>query len=289
MLENAREPRAVIVSVRIYQRLAAAYPADFHRDYGAQMAQLFRDCCRRAYLDGGIPALLALWARTALDYLKTMIVEYARGGVYMTREKFIKLSGWALILGGVALTLGWLPSILPEYGRFSLLSARIDLYLNTIEVPLFFMGTGLLSIGFIGLLLRYGQDVGSFGRFSLGLGALSGFVSSVGAVGSGIYESEHWWPVWFLGIVVQFLGLALFGIVNLRRPTLPRWNGLPLLAGAWIPLYVLVGLGIERITNQGFEPSAALSLSILLLTLAGVTGLGYLMQTDSAGLTAANA
>jgi hypothetical protein len=53
---------------------------------------------------------------------------------------------------------------------------------------------------------------GSFGRFSLGLGALSGVVSAVGAIGLGIYDSKPWWSMFFLGMVFQFLGLALFGM-----------------------------------------------------------------------------
>jgi hypothetical protein len=66
----------------------------------------------------------------------------------------------------------------------------------------------VLSVGFIGLLLRYGKGVGSLWRFSLGLGALSGGISAVGATDLGIQDSNPWWSMFFLGMVFQFLGLG---------------------------------------------------------------------------------
>ena len=80
MLENAHDPKSVTLSVRIYLRMISAYPPNFRSEYSQPMLQVFRDSCRQAHQDGGTLALHALWARTALDYLKTLIEEYARGG-----------------------------------------------------------------------------------------------------------------------------------------------------------------------------------------------------------------
>ena len=179
------------------------------------------------------------------------------------------------------MVLGFLAGARPEYARFSAHSLRIDQYANAVEIPLFVIGALLLSVGFLGLFLRYGQAVGSFGRFSLGLGALSGVVSAVGAFGLVIYDGEYWWPIWFLGMVFQFLGLALFGIANLRQRTLPRWNGLPVLAGLWVPVFVIAGLIIEQVNGRRVDWPEGVYMIVLLLTLVGLAGLGYLLQSDS--------
>jgi hypothetical protein len=187
------------------------------------------------------------------------------------------------------MTMGWLASTRPEYDRFNLLSARIDLILNAIVTPLFVMSTLLLSVGYIGLLLRYSRTAGSFGRLSLGLGALSGIVSAVAAISMEYYETEHLWPIWFLAMVFQLLGLTLFGIANIRQPSLPRWNGLPILAGVWIPLFVIVGLTAEQVSGSPWVVPNIVSISLLLLTMAGLVSLGYLLQSDAAALSTENA
>lgn len=198
----------------------------------------------------------------------------------MSREKFIKLSGWALMLGGLVVMLGWLASTRPEYNHFSAFSQPIDRFANALEVPLIVMGLLLLSVGFIGLFLRYGQGTGSFGRLSLGLGALSGVISTIGAIGLGINDSDPWWSMFFFGMTFQFLGLALFGIANLRQRALPRWNGLPVLAGMWVPIFVVVSIILEQVRGGWVELPDAVSMTIWLLSLAGLAGLGYLLQSD---------
>jgi hypothetical protein len=86
VLNTSPDSRLISLSASVYRALLAAYPAQFKSEYGSHMAQVFRDCCRQAYQEGGTPSLLALWMRTTLDYLKTIIEEYARGGTNMTRE-----------------------------------------------------------------------------------------------------------------------------------------------------------------------------------------------------------
>lgn len=281
MEQITNEPRSLILSTRLYQALLIVYPSKFRRDYGSPMLQVFRDCCRQALRESGAAGLLSLWARTMLDILQTAIEEHVHRGVDMSKKKFLRLSGWALIAGGLALVLGWLASTRPLYNNFNARSLVIDRYANAAELPLTVMGLLLLSVGFIGLSLRYGQGAGSVGRSSLVLGALSGVVSAAGAIGLVVYDSNPWWSIFFFGLVFQFLGLTLFGFTNLRQPTLPRWNGLPILAGIWIPLFVLVGLIIEWGTGDWLEWPAAVFPILWLLSLAGLMGLGYLLQSDS--------
>jgi hypothetical protein len=271
-------PRSLILSTYLYQALLSLYPPDFRRAYGSPMLQVFRDCARRALRESGASGLIYLCGRMMLDTVQTALEEHAQRGVEMTKEKFIKLSGWALMLGGVAVMLGWLAGTRPEYNRFNAASLQIDRYANAVEFPLIIMGLLLLSVGFIGLLARYGRSASSFGRACLWLGAFTGLVSTVGAVGLGITDSGPWWSMFFLGMVFQYLGLALFGISNLRQPALPRWNGLPLLAGIWVPLFAIVSLIIEQVRGGWVEMPELFFISMWLLSLAGLAGLGYLLQ-----------
>jgi hypothetical protein len=90
-------------------------------------------------------------------------------------------------------------------------------------------------------------------------------------------------------MVVQFLALALFGIINLRLRLLPRWNVLPLLAGVWLPGFLLLS-GLVQLTTGSSHDSPQTVFTILwLFSLLMFAGLGYLLQSDSARLTAANA
>jgi len=244
MEESTKEQQWLILSTRFYRALLAVYPSAFRLEYGGPMLQLFGDSCHRALREAGTIGLLDLWRRTMLDTVQTAVEEHIQRGVDMSKEKFIKLSGWALMLGGLAMLLSWLAGTRPEYNRFNTRSLAIDRYANAVEVPLMVMALFLVSIGLIGLFLRYGQRAGSFGRFSLGFGALSGVIAAVGSIGLGITDSEVWWTVFFISLTLEFLGLALFGLTNVWQRILPRWNRLPVLAGIWIPLYVLVSITI---------------------------------------------
>jgi hypothetical protein len=195
------------------------------------------------------------------------------------------LGGWAFMLGGLAWTLGWFASSRPEYSRFNSSSLPIDRYANAVDSPLVIMGMLLLSAGLTGLFVRYGQASGGLGRFSLGFGALGGLAGAAGGVGLAMYDREHWWFVFFLGTILQFLGLVLFGLAGLRQQVLPRWNGLPVFAGAWVPLSVLAGIIIEQTSGRWVEWPQGVYLVLWLFTLSGLVSLGYLLQSGSQPIT----
>jgi len=278
METSTNNQRWLSLSTRLYQALLSIYPSEFRQAYGAPMQQLFRDCCRQALRESGAAGLLSLWMRTMLDTVLTALEEHTQRGIDMSKEKFIKLSGWAMIIGGLAMMLGWLASTRPEYEPYNFLSRPIDFYANAVAVPLIVTGLLLLSVGFIGLYLRYGGVSGPFGKFCLGLGVISGLVSTVGAAGMDFNES--FWLLFFWGLTFQFLGLALFGITSLRQRTLPRWNWLPVMAGAWVPLFVVVSLVVEQVSGRWVETPDAVFPVLWLLTLVGLAGLGYLLQSD---------
>ena len=129
--------------------------------------------------------------------------------------------------------------------------------------------------------LHYGQAAGSLGRYSLGLGAISGVISAASFSLLSAYDTAVLWLIFVFSVTFQFLGLVFFGVASLRKRTLPRWNGLPILAGIWIPIWALAGTIYEVVSDKWFELPPTISLATLLLMLTGLAGLGYLLQTDS--------
>jgi hypothetical protein len=89
-----------------------------------------------------------------------------------------------------------------------------------------------------------------------------------------------------VGSVLLWNGLQLssHGIVwslVLKSRLLPKWNGLPLLAGIWIPLLIMISMLYEVISGGWLElPDPVFGL-IWTLSLIGIAGVGYLLQADS--------
>lgn len=59
------------LSHRLYALLLAAYPAEFRREYGQQMLQLFRDCYQREVRRNGFSGIIRVWAHTLSDLART--------------------------------------------------------------------------------------------------------------------------------------------------------------------------------------------------------------------------
>lgn len=83
-------------SERVYRVLLLAYPREFRRDRGSEMAQLFGDLCREEQRRGGAIGLLMVWVRTAPDLVATAFAERSR----VMRDRWLSiLAPLALILG----------------------------------------------------------------------------------------------------------------------------------------------------------------------------------------------
>lgn len=270
------------ISISLYQTLLAVYPTEFRKAYGGPMSQVFGDCCRRAFVEAGTAGLLILWWRTLFDTIQTAIEEHSQRGINMSKSTFVKISGWAMILSGIAFVLGSLAGLRPEYNQYNALSLPIDYYANIADFPLISMAFLLLVIGYIGLFVRYGQSVSSIGRYSLIIGILSGVVGLAGHLILNIAYNdwnETWNSVVNTSFTLQFLGLLFFGISSYRQCVLPRWNGLPILAGIWMPAYMVGSMIIER--TSGEWSSDAVAIFTLVISMAGLIGLGYLLQSDA--------
>jgi hypothetical protein len=67
-----RPSRSLEISVRIYRMLLGAYPASFRRQYGDEMAEVFREMAEEAVRRRGALALVPLWLRILPDLAWTV-------------------------------------------------------------------------------------------------------------------------------------------------------------------------------------------------------------------------
>lgn len=77
------------VSDRTYQLFLAAYPARFRRIYGKHMAQVYRDCCRDAYQQGGIGRVIVLWIVALYDLVTNASGEHITTLLHDMKEKSV--------------------------------------------------------------------------------------------------------------------------------------------------------------------------------------------------------
>ena len=68
--------RILTISNSLYRLLLVAYPAEFRREYGRHMAQVFRDRCVEEQRRRGITGLMGLWLHTLLDWAGTVPAEH---------------------------------------------------------------------------------------------------------------------------------------------------------------------------------------------------------------------
>jgi hypothetical protein len=281
MISQSKEVPMIVFSVKFYEWLLVAYPARFRKEYGSQMVEVFRDCCLRAFRQGGMNGMTSLWAVTLLDLIRSLITEYLHKETSMTSPKFIRLSGRALMTGAAV--------FLPYLADVMLWETRYDLVRNgwyrldfIADFGLLY-GSILLPIGMLGLRARYGEQMGELGRGILLAGALGGGTLVLSWLYGMKYWSEHFYllrGILVTGLSLQFLSLLLFGALALVRKPLPRSNGLPLLAaGLALPIFLkLYGMMVVvpfLVENLYFVlPSL---IGVIIMTIALIR-LGYILQ-----------
>ena len=280
MKSNPIENPIIAISVRVYQVLLVAYPTRFRREYGPHMLQVFRDCCLRAFRQRGTSGMLKLWAITLFDLLRSSIEEHLQKETFMTRAKFIRLSGWLLMIGAVTFFVSTLSALVESNFYDPYMRLNIFVFYNTGLVLALWIGTILLAVGGLGLRARYGAQVGSSGKSFLLIGAIAGpiigFLGVIGAVAKVIMWAEF---LLYLGNMVLLACLTIFGISVLRVKPLPRWNGLPFIAGLWFPV-LLPSIIIAN--ANGVPGSLILNIAKVTLVLQSIVlfMLGYVLQAN---------
>ena len=276
MIQESQNSASVVFSVRVYQLLLNAYPTKFQQEYGADMAQVFQDCCLRTVRQGGTNGMARLWAVTLLDILQSVISEHAQKEVQMKKEmkpEDIRLAGGALIWGAVAFVIGILILLM---GGSTLWGISVILT-HLLSMP-------LLVLGLLGVRNRYGDKVGGFGKNILLMGAILGpLLSFIGVFG--LTDPPGLLGILFIiGPAVLLACLALFGSVALYKKPLPRWNAAPLIAGVWYPILTLAYIITSINTDwEGGTDIGILGVVFTILCIIqgiALAAVGYILKSD---------
>ena len=205
-------------SARIYRSLLGLYPSRFRAEYEAEMARTFRDSCRAEYRQNGALGLAGVWAETVPDLVVSVTDEHAQEEFQMVKTNLIRVLAVAGIVGGALwVAFGIMANMLPagvDGGAFRDVDGLI---------PLLGMAWMLLTLGLIGLYLRYSERWPMVAKLSLIVGILSGtevFVCFLFNIG---------WPVWVFGWFGLIGGLLLSGLALLTLPAERSWAGMLIL------------------------------------------------------------
>jgi len=280
MRESHRAPASIDLSVRIYTWLLAAYPARFRADYGPHMVQVFREVCRRESRRGGLPGMTGLWARTSLDLIRTSVEEHIERGIDMTRENFVRWSGWALMAGAVLFAAGLIIGSFDSNWEDPI--GGVDAFYEISQIVGVVFGQILFVIGLLGLRAGYASRSGGLGSAVLLIAVIGGIVSLGGMLF--MNSSEIGWGAWALGLVTMTLALTVYGVVTIRRKVFSRWNFAPLLAGVMIPALFGIGIPMEASGASLAEWTFPLGVSA---TSIGLILLGFRMQAEAASTSQA--
>jgi hypothetical protein len=267
------EPPIIAFSVRIYQALLLAYPTRFRQEYGSHMAEVFRDCCLRAFRRGGPNGMARLWLLTLLDLVHSVLEQHLQKEAFMTKSHTIKLSGWAFMLG----SFGFL-----ALNNDSMAVSFAGLVISSI----------LLSVGMLGLRAGYGDRVGAFGRNILLVGVLGMLLVFVCVgvlyrslpqiqIGNAMLET---WMLLYAGPAIGLLGLALFGLAAVRRKPMAGLNWLPVATAVWYPamysfflFYYVSHNGVWLYVEQIYWVAGLM----MLMQFAALCGFGFMLSADT--------
>jgi hypothetical protein len=294
------DPRVVSFSTRVYRGLLATYPGNFKREYASPMAQVFRDCCLHAFQSKGLPGVVSFWSLTLFDYIKSVFEEHIRRGFHVSASRFIRLGGWAWIFGTIILLAGLtvetqISGHALSSDPYSYYSRPIDHFLALFPILLVPAALLLFSVGVLGLYQRCSLKTSRFGKAGL-LAAISGgilaFTTCTADGSGGLIQfllanrvDRYYWPsdLAILAWALLFGGIFLFGIDEVMRPILPRWNFILIPGSAFYLLKSLAGY-IQAVTHSPFYTESAgmhlVDILVLIITSLSLTALGYLLITD---------
>jgi hypothetical protein len=256
MKTDPRASRLLAVSERVYHALLVLYPADFRRDYGQHMMQVFRDVCRDTYRQRGAAGLVTWWAEALFDLLQTALAERRKVNFTMSQAKFIQWSGWLCILGGMF----FVASSVSQLQSGSGIPFQLSLFALA-------PGMALIMLGLLGILLRYKAHLNLFGIVSLLTALIGAGLTAIGWLLT-LTGVNGFWNVFFIGWLVQLAGHTVFGGFATTTHLLPKWN-FALLIGSALPLTIVVlGLGSQQ-ANSGANWGAFVMMLLI--------GIGWMM------------
>jgi len=186
----------------------------------------------------------------------------------MNNSSFIRLGGWALIIGAIA----FLPGAIGMLSWEGESTGPTPVIMQLVAFAVF-LAPLLMVLGLLGLRARY-KIGGGFLLFGAIVGGLLVVVGILVQFLTPDYSvSETYYNVWLGGVVILNVCLLLFGFVALFEKPLPRWNWLPLAAGSWIVvLPILAGI-------TGFQSASVIIAALVIMTILQIM-LGYMLQAD---------
>ena len=224
--------RSLILSDRVYRFLLKTYPTGFRTEYGAEMAQVFRDSCRDEFTRSGSGALLGLWLFTLLDWAKTAADQHIQEAFNMSgREWMVRIGAIASVVGGLL-------------GVILLLQGPNSYGNYTWHGPWAPVAPFLFAVGFGGGIALFAGQLGHIARTGMILMVVGLLLHSIGyAFGDSL------WALGFIGpVMVVPIGAIVLATTILRHPSLPTWwRYFPILIFA----IAIVEFGIEAF--EGFN------------------------------------
>lgn len=206
----------------------------------------------------------------------------------MTRFTFIRLSGWGMIFGALALLLTFVTeaqiqtSVHRFFGALPTLfgTAPSQTTVNQVWGARFLVAIILIAFGLVGLLARYGERAGNAAKLALDVGVLGG---AAGVVSNLLWVTgyEQGRALMNFSITVMFVGLFVFGLIALMVKPLPRGNGLPMLAGFWWPAIWINAYMRQALGYLGLDVPFWVSFTIFSLMSFFLAWLGYVLQSDA--------
>jgi hypothetical protein len=263
MMKPLMQTPWIALSARVYRVLLVFYPADYRREYGALMVQVFRDVSRDTYRSEGWAGIAFWWCATLLDLTLTVIEQRRKVRFVMSKSMFVQLTGIFLIVGGLCGMIAAFSQLQPgsHYTYYGVYQIAILLL-----CPAYL----LIGLGNFGLALRHSETAGVVPRLVLIVMMMGALLMATGIVLTQIQDS--FWNIWMIGLLIHTIGTLIFGLVHLRTPILPVWRGLPLLIGL-LPLPMVFG-----IFRTSADNGADLGGFIYLIGFAAWIGVGFAVR-----------
>lgn len=175
----------------------------------------------------------------------------------MTQTNFVRVSGWGMIVAAVCLLL-----------TFTQVAETF---------PLFLVVNLLITLGLVGLHVRYGERAGNVAKFALGMGIFGGFASVVSYF-LWMSDAPNGRILMNLAMAVMFGGLFVFGLIAQAVKPMPRGNWLPALAGFWWVFLATSAYVNPQASGQGVPFWASFAMfCVMSFCLAS---LGYVLQAN---------
>lgn len=281
-------PWTLGLSVLIYRRLLVAYPPAFRHEYGAQMVQVFRDCCRETSYRGGVVELGRFWLLACGDLIVSALAERRQEEWHMTRTHWIRLGSLAAIVGGAVATLFVGLDLIIAIAQLLDEKSLVGLTLFPVHIVSWASPTLILFyiLALLGLQARGADRMGAVGWIAITTAILGMLLTELGngltsvvmysqangcrtPLDCNFYDPNHYmkmgYLVGLLGSMVFMVGMIAYGIAALRRRILPRQNWLPLVVGM-MPLLNLAASIVALLVSPGTDYAGDQKVMIMLDT-----------------------